>query len=186
MCDQDQLEKDRQESEALGLVTRKQFGIMLGVAMMVPRVANAVAVAEPEVRVSTSSRFETRGQMTSKERTMQVNVLLDNGVFKYSVGTTPPTYTTFVHHFNVNDQITWSYWQSNQRVQVAFETDTCPFADLNNNPWPDKTATFPNQPSKLYSGFNLGRKYSRIKYTVTLLDAPGTPKDDPEVIVVNG
>ncbi len=35
MCDQNH-EKDRQEYEALGLVTRKQFGLMLGagVAMM--------------------------------------------------------------------------------------------------------------------------------------------------------
>lgn len=117
---------------------------------------------------------------------MQINVLLDNGVFKYSVGNTPPTYTTFAHHFNINDTITWSYWQSNQKVQVAFELDICPFADANNNPWPGKTATFPGQPSKLHSGFNLGRKYSKIKYSVTLVDMANKPKDDPEVIVVNG
>ena len=30
MCDQDHFEKDRQEYEALGLVTRRQFGVMLG------------------------------------------------------------------------------------------------------------------------------------------------------------
>ena len=55
MCDQDHFEKDRQEYEALGLVTRKQFGMILGagVAMMLPRVANAVAVAEAEVNVKT-------------------------------------------------------------------------------------------------------------------------------------
>src|SRR6516225_5236224 len=55
MCDQDHFEKDRQEYEARGLVTRKQFGMMLGagVAMMLPRVANAVAVAESEVTVKT-------------------------------------------------------------------------------------------------------------------------------------
>src|SRR5882724_481176 len=55
MCDQDQFEKDRQEYEALGLVTRKQFGIMLGagMAMMLPQVANAVAVVESEVTVTT-------------------------------------------------------------------------------------------------------------------------------------
>src|SRR3989441_6622752 len=56
MCDQDHFEKDRQESEALGLVvTRRQFGIMLGagMAMMLPRVANAVAVTESEVNVMT-------------------------------------------------------------------------------------------------------------------------------------
>src|SRR6267142_5409519 len=55
MCDQDQFEKDRQEYEALGLVTRKQFGVMLGagMAMMLPRVANAVTVTESEVNVAT-------------------------------------------------------------------------------------------------------------------------------------
>ena len=55
MCDQDQFENDRQEFEARGLVTRKQFGIMLGagVAMMLPRVANAVAVTESDVNVKT-------------------------------------------------------------------------------------------------------------------------------------
>src|SRR5204863_7158102 len=41
--------------EALGLVTRKQFGIMLGagMSMMLPQVANAVAVTESEVNVTT-------------------------------------------------------------------------------------------------------------------------------------
>lgn len=55
MCDQDHFEKDRQEYEARGLVTRKQFGIMLGVgtAMILPRVVNAVAVTESEVNVPT-------------------------------------------------------------------------------------------------------------------------------------
>src|SRR5689334_19572647 len=55
MCDQDHFEKDRQEFESLGRVTRKQFGVMLGagMAMMLPRVANAVAVAEAEVTVTT-------------------------------------------------------------------------------------------------------------------------------------
>src|ERR1019366_2304314 len=55
MCDQDHFEKDRQEYEALGLVTRKQFGVMLGagVAMMLPKAANAVAVTESEVSVTT-------------------------------------------------------------------------------------------------------------------------------------
>ena len=44
MCDQDHFEEDRKEFEALGLVTRKQFGVMLGagIAMMLPQVANAV------------------------------------------------------------------------------------------------------------------------------------------------
>jgi len=55
MCDQDHFEKDRQEYEALGLVTRKQFGVMLGagIAMLLPQVANAVAVTESDVNVKT-------------------------------------------------------------------------------------------------------------------------------------
>jgi carboxymethylenebutenolidase len=55
MCDQDQFEKDRQEFEARGLVTRRQFGVLLGagVAMMLPRVVNAVAVTEADVTVKT-------------------------------------------------------------------------------------------------------------------------------------
>src|ERR1700739_942684 len=55
MCDQDHSEKDLQEYEARGLVTRKQFGMVLGarVAMMLRRVANAVAVTEAEVTVMT-------------------------------------------------------------------------------------------------------------------------------------
>jgi carboxymethylenebutenolidase len=55
MCDQDHFENDRQEYERLGRVTRKQFGIMLGagIAMMLPKVANAVAVTESDVNVTT-------------------------------------------------------------------------------------------------------------------------------------
>src|SRR5215467_6342673 len=55
MCDQDQFEHDRLEYEARGLVTRRQFGVMLGagVAMMLPRVANAVSVADSDVTVKT-------------------------------------------------------------------------------------------------------------------------------------
>lgn len=55
MCDQDHFEKDRQEFEARGLVTRKQFGVLLGagVAMLLPRVANAAAVTESDVNVTT-------------------------------------------------------------------------------------------------------------------------------------
>jgi len=55
MCDQDHFEEDAREFEARGLVTRKQFGIMLGagVAMMLPRVANAAAVTESDVNVVT-------------------------------------------------------------------------------------------------------------------------------------
>lgn len=55
MCDQNHFEKDRQEYEARGLVTRKQFGMVLGagMAMMLPPVANAAAVVESEVSVTT-------------------------------------------------------------------------------------------------------------------------------------
>src|SRR5271169_2268004 len=55
MCDQDHFEQDREEYEARGLVTRKQFGMMLGagVAMLLPQVANAVAVTEADVNVMT-------------------------------------------------------------------------------------------------------------------------------------
>jgi carboxymethylenebutenolidase len=55
MCDQDHFEQDRQEYEARGQVTRKQFGVMLGagIAMMLPRVANAVTVTESDVNITT-------------------------------------------------------------------------------------------------------------------------------------
>lgn len=55
MCDQDHFETDRQEYEARGLVTRRQFGVLLGagVAMLLPQVANAVTVTESEVIVMT-------------------------------------------------------------------------------------------------------------------------------------
>lgn len=55
MCDVNHFEEDRQEYEARGLVTRKQFGAMLGAGamMMLPEVANAVTVAESDVTVTT-------------------------------------------------------------------------------------------------------------------------------------
>jgi carboxymethylenebutenolidase len=55
MCDQEYFEQDRQEYEARGLVTRKQFGAMLGagIAMMLPRTANAVTVTESDVNIKT-------------------------------------------------------------------------------------------------------------------------------------
>ena len=55
MCDQDHFEDDLQEYEARGLVTRRQFGMLLGagVAMLLPQVANAVAVTESDVTVVT-------------------------------------------------------------------------------------------------------------------------------------
>jgi carboxymethylenebutenolidase len=55
MCDQDHFEDDVKLYEARGLVTRKQFGVLLGagIAMMLPKVANAVTVTESEVSVKT-------------------------------------------------------------------------------------------------------------------------------------
>ena len=55
MCDQDHFEDDRLEYEARGLVTRREFGVILGagVVMMLPQVANAVAVTESDVAVTT-------------------------------------------------------------------------------------------------------------------------------------
>jgi carboxymethylenebutenolidase len=55
MCDQDHFEKDREEFEAQGLVTRRQFGMMLGagIAMMLPQVKNAVPVTESDVTIMT-------------------------------------------------------------------------------------------------------------------------------------
>ena len=55
MCDQDHFDDDKQNYEALGLVTRRQFGVLLGagIAMMLPQVANAAAVTESEVTVTT-------------------------------------------------------------------------------------------------------------------------------------
>ena len=55
MCDQDHFEADRQDYEARCLVTRKQFGVMVGagIAMMLPAVANAAAVTESDVTITT-------------------------------------------------------------------------------------------------------------------------------------
>src|SRR5450432_3426614 len=55
MCDQDHFEDDRKLFEATGSVTRKQFGKLLGagMAMMLPKVANAATVSESEVSVMT-------------------------------------------------------------------------------------------------------------------------------------
>src|SRR4030095_10585865 len=56
MCDQDHFEDDRKEFEARGLVTRRQFGVLVGagITMMLPRVVNAVAVTESDVTVTTA------------------------------------------------------------------------------------------------------------------------------------
>jgi carboxymethylenebutenolidase len=55
MCDQDHFENDKEDYESRGLVTRRQFGVLLGagMAMMLPRVVNAVDVVESEVSVKT-------------------------------------------------------------------------------------------------------------------------------------
>ena len=55
MCDQDHFEDDRKEYEARGLVTRREFGAVLGagVVMLLPKVVNAVAVTESDVTVTT-------------------------------------------------------------------------------------------------------------------------------------
>src|SRR5215470_156999 len=56
MCDQDHSQEDLLKFEALGLVTRRQFGVLLGagVAMMLPQVKNPVAVTESEVNIMTA------------------------------------------------------------------------------------------------------------------------------------
>src|SRR5215470_10954875 len=55
MCDQDHFEEDRLEYESRGLVTRREFGVMVGAGMMMmlPRPANAVDVMEMDVSVKT-------------------------------------------------------------------------------------------------------------------------------------
>ncbi len=55
MCDQNHFDEDRKEFESLDLVTRKQFGVLLsaGMSMILPQVANAAAVVEAEVTVTT-------------------------------------------------------------------------------------------------------------------------------------
>jgi carboxymethylenebutenolidase len=55
MCDQDHFEDDRKEYEARGLVTRREFGAILGTSLivMLPRVVDAVDVTESEVSVTT-------------------------------------------------------------------------------------------------------------------------------------
>ena len=55
MCDQDHFDEDERTYDARGLVTRRQFGAVVGagIALMLPRVANAVAVTEAEVTIAT-------------------------------------------------------------------------------------------------------------------------------------
>jgi carboxymethylenebutenolidase len=55
MCDQDHFDHDEEEFEKRGLVTRRQFGVLLGAgaSMMLPAVANAQAVTEQDLTITT-------------------------------------------------------------------------------------------------------------------------------------
>jgi len=55
MCDQDHSENELLEYESGGLVTRRQFGVLVaaGVALALPKVINAVAVTEMDVTIKT-------------------------------------------------------------------------------------------------------------------------------------
>jgi len=55
MCDKDHFAESVAEYEARGLVTRRQFGVLLaaGVAMMLPEVANAQATGDRDVQIKT-------------------------------------------------------------------------------------------------------------------------------------
>ena len=55
MCDQDHYEDDAHEYEKRGFVTRRQFGVMVGAGacMMLPQAANAQAVTESDVTITT-------------------------------------------------------------------------------------------------------------------------------------
>jgi len=55
MCDQDHFDNDLAEYEARGMVTRRQFGALVGagIALALPAVANAVAVTDGEVTIKT-------------------------------------------------------------------------------------------------------------------------------------
>ena len=55
MCDQDHFDHDLEEYEKRGLVTRRQFGVLVGagVSMILPEVAHGAAVTEQDVTVTT-------------------------------------------------------------------------------------------------------------------------------------
>ena len=55
MCDKDHFAESVKEYEERGLITRRQFGVLVGagVAMMLPEVANAQATAERDVEIKT-------------------------------------------------------------------------------------------------------------------------------------
>ena len=56
MCDKDHFAESVKEYEARGLITRRQFGVLVaaGVAMMLPESADAQATAEREVEIKTA------------------------------------------------------------------------------------------------------------------------------------
>jgi carboxymethylenebutenolidase len=55
MCDQDHFEEDRQEYERRGLITRREFGALVGAGavMLLPKALNAVAVTGSDVMIKT-------------------------------------------------------------------------------------------------------------------------------------
>jgi carboxymethylenebutenolidase len=55
MCDQDHFDDDKEQFEKLGMVTRRQFGVLLGagMTMVLPKVLNAVDVTDAEVTIKT-------------------------------------------------------------------------------------------------------------------------------------
>jgi len=55
MCDKDHFAESVKEYEARGLITRRQFGVMVaaGVALVLPEIANAQATAERDVNITT-------------------------------------------------------------------------------------------------------------------------------------
>lgn len=53
MCDQNHFDDDLKEFEARGLVTRKQFGALLGAGVLLPQVANAAPTNEADVSITT-------------------------------------------------------------------------------------------------------------------------------------
>src|SRR5919206_3099803 len=55
MCDQDHFDDDKAAYEARGMVTRRQFGVLLGagIAMALPKVANAAPVTDADVTIKT-------------------------------------------------------------------------------------------------------------------------------------
>ena len=55
MCDKDHFAESVKEYEARGLITRRQFGVLVaaGVSMMLPEIANAQATGEKDVEIKT-------------------------------------------------------------------------------------------------------------------------------------